>query len=408
MNKILGYLSAALLAVATTACNGAEGEVFKIGVIGATTSHVPAFVKTINDPKGDELYQGFEVTGVYPGGAPDNPDSWNRVTEYTEFCKDAGLTVYSTVEELVANVDGILLESVDGRLHLEQARPVFAAKKPIFIDKPIGGSLWEVLEIYRLAEEAGSPIFSSSSLRYVKAYQEAREGESSVGEILGADATSPAPLEPHHPSLYWYGIHGVESLFTVLGPECKSVSRTGTTACDVVVGIWDGKRVGTFRGIRKGAAPYSCRVFGENGMANVGDYEGYVPLVEQICKFFQSGVSPVDKEETINIYAFMTAADMSRREKGKQVELEEAIEEAEEEEVLTVELTTTAVSEVVWKDGENEKTVDYHDLGKLVEEALEEHDTVRYILDTRAGIPYDTGIKIMDQLSDARLANYLY
>ena len=272
----------------------------------------------------------------------------------------------------------------------------------------IGGSLWEVLEIYRLAEEAGSPIFSSSSLRYVKAYQEAREGESSVGEILGADATSPAPLEPHHPSLYWYGIHGVESLFTVLGPECKSVSRTGTTACDVVVGIWDGKRVGTFRGIRKGAAPYSCRVFGENGMANVGDYEGYVPLVEQICKFFQSGVSPVDKEETINIYAFMTAADMSRREKGKQVELEEAIEEAEEEEVLTVELTTTAVSEVVWKDGENEKTVDYHDLGKLVEEALEEYDTVRYILDNREGIPYDTVIKIMDQLSDARLANYLY
>ena len=99
---------------------------------------------------------------------------------------------------------------------------------------------------------------------------------------------------------------------------------------------------------------------------------------------------------------------MSRREKGKQVELEEAIEEAEEEEVLTVELTTTAVSEVVWKDGENEKTVDYHDLGKLVEEALEEYDTVRYILDNREGIPYDTVIKIMDQLSDARLANYLY
>ena len=397
-------LSVVLLSVASVF--GADGT-FKLGVIGATTSHVPAFVKTINNPDGAEIFQKFEVVGVYPGGVPDNQDSWDRVHEYTQFCEDAGLTVYDSVEKLVENVDGILLESVDGRPHLEQAKPVFAAKKPLFIDKPLGGSLRDVLDIFKLAEETGTPVFSASSLRYVKAYQEMRN-DSPIGDVLGCDATSPAPTNPKHPSLYWYGIHGVESLFTVMGPDCVSVSRAYSPGADVVVGVWKDRRIGVFRGIRKGAAPYSCKVYGEKGVANVGDYEGYEPLLVEICKFFETGVSPVSKEETINIFAFMTAADMSRKEKGKSVTLAEAIEAAENEKQLTVTIKTNERSQFIWNDGNSEKTLELEDLEGAVEEALQEYDVVRYILDDRAGIPADTLSKAMQHLDEARLANYLY
>ena len=144
MFKFMIRLTCVMTAIAATlsvsSAFSADGT-FKLGVIGATTSHVPAFIKTINDPNAQEIFQGFEIVGVFPGGVPDNADSWDRVQGYTRECEAAGLTVYKTIEELVQNVDGILLESVDGRVHLEQAKPVIAAKKPLYIDKPLGGSL---------------------------------------------------------------------------------------------------------------------------------------------------------------------------------------------------------------------------------------------------------------------------
>ncbi|MDO5308614.1 MAG: Gfo/Idh/MocA family oxidoreductase [Planctomycetia bacterium] len=406
MKRFIVVVSVLIACACQGLCLGAD-EVFKIGVIGATTSHVPAFIKTINDPNGPEICKGFEVTAVYPGGMPDNPDSWDRVQSYTQDCVKAGLTVYNTIEEMLEHVDGVLLESVDGRPHLEQAKPVIAAKKPMFVDKPVAGRLRDVLDLYALAEENNVPIFTASSLRYVKAYQQMRN-DSPIGEIYGADATSPSPINGKHPSLYWYGIHGVESLFTVMGPDCLYVSRTNTPGADVVVGVWKDKKIGTFRGIRKGAAPYSCKVYGETGVQNVGDYEGYEPLVLEICKFFQTGVAPVDAQETINIFAFMTAADMSRKEKGKSVTLEEAISAAKEEKILNITVTATDRSEFVWNDGSEEKTLELEELREAVESALEDYDVVRFVFDNRVGMPFDTLQKALTELEDAYFANYLY
>lgn len=387
--------------------SAADG-VFKLGVIGATTSHVPAFISAINDPNGDELYQKFEVVAVYPGGMPDNPESWDRVEKYTSECVDAGLTVYTTVEELVANVDGVLLESVDGRPHLEQAKPAIAAKKPLFVDKPMAGSLADALEMFRLAKENDVPIFTASSLRFVAGYQKMRN-ERPLGEIYGCDATSPCSTNPKHPSLYWYGIHGVESLFTIMGPDCVSVSRISSPTADVAVGVWKGRKIGTFRGVRKGASTYGVKVFAEKGVEEAGTYEGYEPLVREICRFFETGVAPVSEEETIAIFAFMTAADMSRRAKGASVDLEDAIEAAKAEKRSTVSIRFTAKSEIIWatEDGA-EKTVELGDLRGLVEAEAENCDVVRVILDNRVGVPIDTVHKVLTEVDDAYLANYLY
>jgi predicted dehydrogenase len=306
----------------------AQQKVFRIGIIGLDTSHVVAFTKVINDPASG---YGCKVVVGYPGGSPDVASSANRVEGYTKQLRDEyGVEMVDSIEELCQKVDGVLLESVDGRPHLKQARPVLAAKKPLFIDKPMAGSLADVLEIFRLAEQNNVPCWSSSSLRYAPSLVE-MEKTNEVGDVLGCDAFSPCSLEEHHPDLYWYGVHGVEILFTVMGTGCQSVRRVQTPDYEFVVGLWDGGRIGTYRGLRKGRHDYGAMVFGSKKIIEAGSYGGYKPLVDEIIKFFKTGVVPVPKEETIEMFAFMSAADVSKARGGAAVTLAEVLEKAKKE-----------------------------------------------------------------------------
>ncbi|MHC4434036.1 MAG: Gfo/Idh/MocA family protein, partial [Planctomycetota bacterium] len=215
--KVLLVAILVVMAILPFEVRGAE-RVFRLGMIGLDTSHVTAFTKIINSSQAEH---GCKVVAGYPGGSPDIPSSANRVAGYTEQLRDEyGVEIVDSIEELCRKVDGVLLESVDGRPHLKQAIPVIKARKPLFIDKPMAGSLADVIEIFRLAKENNVPCWSSSSLRYCPGIIELKE-KNTVGRILGCDVYSPCSLEEHHPDLYWYGVHGVEMLFAVMGPGCQ-------------------------------------------------------------------------------------------------------------------------------------------------------------------------------------------
>jgi predicted dehydrogenase len=226
-----------------------------------------------------------------------------------------------------------MLETNDGRLHLGQALPVLKAGKRMFIDKPVAASLTDAMAIFEAAKHYKVPVFSSSSLRYIAGAKEIREG--SLGKVLGADVYSPATIEKTHPDLFWYGVHGVETLFTIMGTGCKTVIRTYTDNTDMVVGTWNENRIGTFRGIRYGKADYGGTVFGEKGIGVLGKYSGYNLLLAEIIKFFQTGIVPVNPEETTEIFAFMAAAEESKLNGGSSVELEKVIRSAREKITLT-------------------------------------------------------------------------
>jgi len=303
----------------------AEEKVFRLGIVGLDTSHVTAFTGLINDP---EKNYGCRVVVGYPGGSPDIPASANRVEKFTNQLRDQfGVEIVDSIEELCRKVDGVLLESVDGRPHLEQVKPVVAAKKPVFIDKPMAGNLADVIEIFRLAKENNVPCWSSSSLRFSPGIIGQRNNDE-IGKVLGCAAFSPCSLEEHHPDLYWYGVHGVEILFTIMGPGCDSVSRIQTKDTEFVAGIWKDGRIGTYRGLRKGKRDYGALVYGTKGIAQSGRYAGYGHLVDEIIKFFKTGKVPVPAEETIDIFAFMSAADESKAKDGAPVSLASVIEKA--------------------------------------------------------------------------------
>jgi hypothetical protein len=299
----------------------------RAGIIGLDTSHVIAFTKALNDPAAKGDVGLVDVVAAFPGGSPDIPESANRLEGFTRQIREMGVEIVGSIDELLPKVDVVLLESVDGRPHLEQVRPVFAAGKPVFIDKPLAGSLADALEIFRLAKEHNVPCFSSSSLRFSPGILGMRTSDE-VGQVLGCSAHSPCSLEPHHPDLFWYGIHGVEMLYTIMGSGCETVTRAHTPGGELVVGVWQGGRIGTYRGIRQGKSGYGATVFGSQGIAQAGPYAGYGPLVEAIATFFRTGQPPVSAEETIEIFAFMEAADESKRHGGKPVRLQDVLEKA--------------------------------------------------------------------------------
>lgn len=297
----------------------------RVGIIGLDTSHSVAFTKAFNSSDGNENYSGYKVVAAYPKGSHDIESSIKRVPEFTAEVRKAGVEIMGSIEEMMAKVDVVLLETNDGRLHLEQAILVMKAGKRVFIDKPVAASLADVVAIFKAAEKFNIPFFSSSALRYTPNTQAIRNGEA-IGKVLGADTFSPAMIEQKHTDLFWYGIHGVEALFTVMGPGCREVRRVFTKDTDVVVGVWQDGRIGTFRGTRSGRQEFGGNAFGVKGVAQLGGYSGYQGLLKKIVEYFDTGIPPVDKLETLEIYAFMEAADISKWRNGAPVLLEEVLQ----------------------------------------------------------------------------------
>ncbi len=302
----------------------------RIGIIGLDTSHCTEFTRRFNDPNDKNFVPGGKVVAAFKGGSPDIKESWTRVEGYTKQLQEKfGVKIVDSIEELCAQVDVVMLESLDGRPHLQQAIPVFKAKKPIFIDKPVAGTLADAIQIFRLAKENNVPCFSSSSLRYYPTIDELKKSE--FGELKGAISVGPAHKESHHPDLFWYGIHPTEALFTMMGKGCESVSRTSTADTDVVTGIWSGGKVGTLRGLRNAAEPYRLTVFGSKAVLDKKLEGDYTPFLREVMKFFQTGIAPVSPEETLEIYAFMEAADESKRVGGCPVKIADVMKKAEAE-----------------------------------------------------------------------------
>jgi len=325
-----GRLATLLVAlVAVPDVSRAEDRPLRLGIVGLDTSHVIAFTSMFNDTDRKGHVPGARVVAAFKGGSPDVEASAGRIERFTKELVDRwGVELVDDIPTLCTKVDAVLLESVDGRPHLEQLRPILAAKRPVFIDKPLSGSLQGAKEIARLVKESGVPCFSSSSLRFYGGIAEL-EKSPEVGDILGCEAYSPCSIEPHHPDLYWYGVHGVEILFTLMGPGCVEVTRVSTQDCDVVVGRWNDGRIGTFRGIRKGRSTYGATVYGSKGIRTSSPVKGsvYRPMLVEIVRFFRSGKPPVSIDETLEMFAFMSAADLSKKRGGAPVRLAEVLDD---------------------------------------------------------------------------------
>ena len=299
------------------ACASAE---IRLGIIGTDTSHVIAFTKILNDPNSPDYVPGARVVAAYKGGSPDVEASYTRVDKFAEELKTKWkVEFFSDIPAMCRKVDGVLLESVDPRTHLEQVKPVIAAHKPVYIDKPVASTLEDVREIARLAKEAGVPWFSSSDLRFTDLAAGLK-----FPDITGATVWGPGPTEPHqHLDLSWYAIHEIELLYTLMGRGCDEVTRVSTADADVVVGKWKDGRLGSVRALRP-YAKFGAVVFRPDQKVNQSDpksVDSYRPLVVEIVKFFETKEPPFPNEETLEMFAFIDAAQRSKEAGGVPMKL---------------------------------------------------------------------------------------
>ena len=331
MRQRLQAVIALLLIVANGHCVLADDNASQIraGMIGLDTSHVPAFANAINNPDARGDLRSIKVVAGYPGGT-DFPASANRVKGFTQNLRDMGIEIVETIPELLEKVDVVLLESVDGRIHWEEAQQVILAGKPLFIDKPLAGSLADAVAILELAKKHDVPCFSSSSLRYSDSIQAVVHDEQ-IGDVLGCATWGPCSIQETIPDLFFYGVHGVEGLFTIMGPGCQSVTRAHTDDLDLVTGVWSDGRIGTYRGIRDAESGFGAMVFGRDKIVQVGRSGGYAPMLDRVATFFKTGKSPVAADETLEVFAFMEAADESKRQGGRPVSIESVLAKAKAE-----------------------------------------------------------------------------
>ena len=155
----------------------------RAGMIGLDTSHVPAFTRIFNSDQAAGDLAGIKVVAGYPGGT-DIPASRDRVGKFTDQLREMEVEIVDTIPELLKKVDVVLLESVDGRIHLQEAIPVIKAGKPLWIDKPVAGSLADAIVIYELAKKHNVPCFSTSSARFSAGLRLVLNDEK-VGSVAG-------------------------------------------------------------------------------------------------------------------------------------------------------------------------------------------------------------------------------
>jgi predicted dehydrogenase len=294
----------------------------RIGIVDFDTSHVIAFTQRLNHigVSEEQRVDGAKVVVGCPGESIMSPE---RIPGFTKTMQDYGVPIVEKPEEIIGKVDAVLIESVDGSVHYERAQPFLEAGIPMFIDKPFTCSLEEAKRIADVADKKGLLLFSSSSLRYALEVTALKEKQGEIGKVVGADAYSPASLHPRNPGLFNYGIHGIETLYALMGPGCQSVQCVSTEGTDVVTGLWKDGRIGTMRGTRQGAHSYGFTAFCEKSVQTSTINAGYIyrELLKRIVKMFETGKPPIDISETIEIMAFIEAANLSAKEGGKKISL---------------------------------------------------------------------------------------
>ncbi|HEV3383841.1 MAG TPA: Gfo/Idh/MocA family oxidoreductase [Gemmata sp.] len=330
-----------VLLISNLPLQGQEKAPVKIGIIGLDNYQALDFTTQFHNPKAPVELQGIRVIAAFAGGSPDIEESVQSLPKWVEGMKKQGVEIYDSIAQVVEKSDAILIMSLDGRTHLKDFKAVMKSGKPVYIGRPMATSLADVVAMFDLAKENKVPLFSCSQHRFVPGFSGMRN-HPEVGQVLGCDVWGGCPEDPLHPGTIWKAVHGVETLYTIMGPGCTSVARASTTETELVTGVWKDGKIGTYRGIRKGAVGYRAMVFGDKGISPSGDYGydvptkwvaphgeymGYKGVAIEIAKFARTGKPPVSPDETIEIFAFMEAAHKSEAHDGVPVKLAEVLAE---------------------------------------------------------------------------------
>jgi len=292
----------------------------KVGMVGLDTSHVTAFVDLLNDAKNEFHVPGAKIVKAFPGGGSKFSLSYNRIGQFTDELRKRKVEIVDSLAAL-AGLDAYFLESVDGVQHLEQFKVLAGFGKPVYIDKPLACSYADAKAIVDLARAKNIPLMSCSSIRYALGISDLLN-QAEDTEVFACQAFGPMNLLDDYRDYFWYGIHSTEVMFSMLGKGCESVQVIPTEHADLLVGRWKDGKFGSILGNRNGVWEFGCTVTTNKAQRQgvaLGKVPYYAMLLKKVVPFFQTGKSPLDLDETLEVIAFLEAASRSRQAGGKLV-----------------------------------------------------------------------------------------
>ena len=327
-----------LVCLPTRAVSAAEPV--RVGIICVDNYQSLAFTQLWHKPPVDNPdLLGLKVVAAWKGGSPDMQETLTDAERWVPRLTELGVRFEDTVDHVLKQVDAVILMTIDGRVHRSLSEQILKARKPLYIGRPMAASLDDVIAIFDLSEKYKTPVFSCSQHRFSPGFIGMRNHEE-VGNVIGCDVYGGSPVVEHHPGFFGHGVHSIETLYTIMRPGAVTVTRARTDDTELVTGVWKDGRIGTYRGIRKGAIKYSAIVFGDKGIAPAGQYGyaapvkgivpkgrymGYEGVATEIAKFFKTRELPVTPDETIELWAFMEAAHESHRRSGVPVRIDATI-----------------------------------------------------------------------------------
>ena len=226
-------------------------------------------------------------------------------------------------EDVIGQVDAVIVATDKGHEHVERCRPFVEASLPVFVDKPLVDNEADLRTFVRWVK-AGSPVLSSSCMRYGKEYAPYRLSTRDLGELRFASITTPKSWER-------YGIHALEAIYPILGPGFVSVRNTGSAernivhlkhrrGADVVV-VASSDMYGAFGCLELcGTAGHATAAFSDTFFAFKAQLAAFID-------FLRTGVRPFPFEETVELMKLVIAGIRSREEHGREVALAEIAEE---------------------------------------------------------------------------------
>lgn len=288
-----------------------------IGMIGADSTHTESYAKLVNLPAAP-LYGRAKVVKLWGEDA----DQARTKAEQYQIPE-----VVSTPEAAITGVDLVMICNRYGDDHTAPARLALAAGVPTFVDKPFANDFTDVRALVQLAADKQVPLMSCSAVRYAVEVNTLQTRLPDFGQLTCAVTSGPAAGDFPNPRArhpFFYGIHPVELLHTLLGPGAEAVTTRRTPRCDVGLVHYPDGRQGVINLLQKSPSLYHGAVYGERDWAeiNIRNWDDfYVETLSRIITMAETGAPPYPIAWAVEVMAILTALLRSAEQGGETVTL---------------------------------------------------------------------------------------
>ena len=250
----------------------------------------------------------FAVVAAYAD--IDSPDGLTNA----QWCEQKGIRHSPSIEDLVESTDGIVVLSPDHpEHHFRLSQLPLRSGKPVYIDKTFAPDAATAIELFRIADESGTPLYSTSALRYAVEFETQKLDTYSSAEYVALATRGPGNFDN-------YSIHQLEMIVRTMGPGAVSAAAVGSTKSPCIVFDYGNDRSVLLHCIGDTFTLSAVRDSGATSVAVVT--ENFWPgFIRDLLGFFDSRKPPVPKEETIAAVAMYEAGLKALRAPYSRIEL---------------------------------------------------------------------------------------